>query len=162
MDNCVICGAKPDTETAAVLEMSAYGTPKYICGSCASDLDIATSSKEPEEILQATARIAKKAGDYDVSGRTFVSIEAILASASERAQAIKDGSYDFSEDEPDSDGSFDEIPEELQETEEDRELDRKEEEQTEKVNKMLDYISIGAVAGIAIFVIWKILDAFLF
>ena len=55
---------------------------------------------------------------------------------------------------------FDEIPEELQETEEDRAKDKADEEKMEKFNKFYNYVLYGAIAGFVIFFIWKLIDTF--
>ncbi len=160
MNKCVICNRTVDTEIAPVLEMGAYGNPKYLCEDCSSDFDILTASPEPEDIDSAAKRMAKKVNENDISEKTFLTVDGILRSASERSSAIRAGEYDFSEDTQNEEG-FEEIPEELRETEEDRELDRLDEEYTEKFNKVFDYITFVAAIGIGIFIIWKIVDAFL-
>ncbi len=160
MNICSICSRGIDEETAAVLEMGAYGNPKYLCDECSSDLECATTSTDPQEIAASVDRIAKKVSDGGIKGRTFITVNSILESAAERAKAIKEGNYDFSDDEDESD-SFDEIPEELLETEEDRELDRQDEENAEKFNKFFDYVTFGVFIGIAVFVVWKLVDTFL-
>ncbi len=161
MEQCVICNKEFEEENAAVLEMGAYGTPKYLCPECSKELDTATLGTDISEIGAALERISKKVSESDISAKTFETIKSILSRAAERAKAIKEGTYDFSLDnaEPDGEG-FDEVPEELRETEEDIALDKADEEYTQKVNNFLDYVALGAVIGIAIFAIWKILDVF--
>lgn len=161
MDECIICNTPVDEETASVLEMGAYGTPKYLCEECSLDLDRATLGTDAGEISAAMERITKKVSAADMSSKTFATITSILERASERAKAIVDGTYDFTLDETEQeDEGFDDIPEELRETEEDVLLDKQDEERAEKVNAVFDFISLGAVIGVAAFVVWKILDAF--
>lgn len=160
MDECVICYAPVDEENAAVLEMGAYGTPKYLCQECSADLDAVTLGTDFVEISSAMNRFAKKIDASEMSPKTFSTITSILDKAKERANAIKEGTYDFSLDEAEENENFEDVPEELRETEEDIELDRKDKEKEEKFNKFFDYVSFGAVIGIVIFAIWKILDIF--
>ena len=56
---------------------------------------------------------------------------------------------------------FDEIPEELRESEEDIALDKADEEKAEKVNRFLDYATFGAIAAVVIFIAWKLIDTFI-
>ena len=161
MDICVICNSSVETESAAVLEMGAYGNPKYLCGECAADLDEATLSPNVEEIASAIARLAKKVSDSDPSDRTFMTVNKILENAAERAKKIKEGSYDFSLDTVNEEEGFDEIPEELKETEEDIELDKQDEERAEKFNEVFDYVALVVAIAILGFVIWKIIDNFI-
>lgn len=161
MEECIICSAPVDEEIAPVLEIGGYGNPKYLCAECSSDLDTVTLDRDTDNISSAMARITKKIGEADLSEKTFATVTSILKGAAERAKAIKNGTYDFALDEAeDEDGGFDEIPEELRETEEDIELDKRDEEKAEKFNQFFDYISMGVVIGIVIFAVWKILDIF--
>ena len=161
MEECIICSAEVDGENASVLEMGGYGNPKYLCTECSLELDTLTLDRDTDNISLAMSRITKKIGEADLSSKTFATITSILEQAAERAKAIKNGTYDFSLDEAESEGEgFDEIPEELRETEEDIELDRQDEEKAEKFNQFFDYVSMGVVIGIVIFAVWKILDIF--
>ena len=162
MDICVICNREVEEETSAVLEMGAYGNPKYLCEECASDLDTATLGTDIDEIGSAMERLGKKMAQTDPSSRTFATVSSILERAAERAKKIKEGSYDFALDDAASDDEeLDEIPEELKETEEDRELDRQDEEKVEKFNRVFDYITFGIAICAAAFVIWKLVDTFI-
>ncbi len=161
MDDCVICSAPVDEEGASVLEIGGYGNPKYLCSECSLDLDTVTLDRDTDNISSAMERITKKIGEADLSANTFATVTAILERAAARAKAIKDGTYDFALDEAEAqEDGFDEIPEELRETEEDVELDKQDEERAEKVNQIFDYITFGAVIGIVIFAIWKMFDIF--
>ena len=162
MDICVICNREVDEETSAVLEMGAYGNPKYLCDECSSELDTATVGTEVEEIASAMERLGKKMAQTDPSTRTFVTVSSILERAAERAKKIKEGSYDFALDEQTSDDEeLDEIPEELRETEEDRELDRQDEEKEKRFNRVFDYITFAVFIGIVLFIGWRLIDTFL-
>jgi hypothetical protein len=70
---------------------------------------------------------------------------------------IKEGTYDFSADEKmkelEEEASFDEIPEELQETEEDRELDKRDAEKQKKFDEIMNWVSLIAIGGTVIYVI---------
>ena len=163
MDICVLCNREVNEETSAVLEMGAYGNPKYLCDECSSDLDTATLGTEIEAIGSAMERLGKKMSETDPSSRTFATVSSILERAAGRAKKIKDGSYDFSLDEASLDeAELEEIPEELKETEEDRELDRQDEEKEERFNRFFDYATFGVLIGVVIFVVWKLLDTLVF
>jgi ethanolamine ammonia-lyase small subunit len=94
-----------------------------------------------------------------------LSSAAITANAMDCAAAIRDGTYDFSLDdtacEPKED-ELDDIPDELRETEEDAELDRRDEEFERKFNKVFTWVSIGAFAAVGAFIIWRLLDMWVF
>ena len=125
MDNCAICNAEINTEESAILTMGAYGNPKYLCKECSLDMDTATLGKEVAEISAAMERISKKMTVSGPDKQTYTTVTGLMAIAHDRAQKIKEGEYDFSLDESDeSEGGFDEIPEELAESEEDKEKDR--------------------------------------
>ena len=88
-----------------------------------------------------------------------MSLDAAGAALQLQDQKIKEGTYDFALD--DVEDGFDEIPEELQETEEDRILDEKEKAANEKFDKLMNklWIVVGAVAAVAI--IYKIVLFFI-
>lgn len=162
MDNCAICNAEINTEESAILTMGAYGNPKYLCKECSLDMDTATLGKEVAEISAAMERISKKMTVSGPDKQTYTTVTGLMAIAHDRAQKIKEGEYDFSLDESDeSEGGFDEIPEELAESEEDKEKDRIDEEKQKKFDEFYNYVLAGMCIGFVIFVIWKIIDTFL-
>ena len=162
MDKCSICNAKIDTEDAPILTMGAYGTPRYLCEECAADLDTATLSRDTDEISAAMERIGNKMADSDPDKQTYTTVTALMTSARDRAKKINAGEYDFSLDEvSDSEDEFDEIPEELAESEEDKAKDVADEEKQKKFDEFYNYVLIGVGIGTALFIIWKIVDAFL-
>ena len=125
---CCICKSAIDSESAAILTMSGYGTPRYICEGCDAELSLATSASELSEIGSAMDRISKKMTENNVDEALILTtVQEIMKEARGRAEKIKSGEYDFSEEMKSAEESCEEdIPEELQEIEEDRELDRKE------------------------------------
>jgi hypothetical protein len=88
------------------------------------------------------------------------SVTKLLTDSAKRAQQIKEGTYDFSLDEAEDPDSFDEIPEELQETEEDKLLDEKEAAANAKFDKVMSWIWVGVGVGALGFIIWKLIDLF--
>ena len=58
--NCVICKKITESDSSAVLTMGGYGNVKYICSECEEDIDIATTSKDYDEIKAAMNRVTKK------------------------------------------------------------------------------------------------------
>lgn len=162
MKQCAICDRHVEAEDAPILTMGAYGNPKYLCDECAEDLDIATLGKEYDEILAAMDRIGKRMSDFDPDGVTYKNVSAIMERAAERAKQIKAGTYDFALDEAEDEESFDEIPEELLETEEDKELDKRDEEKQKRFDAVFNWISFGAIIGALGFLVYKILDTYVF
>lgn len=142
--------------------MGAYGNPKCLCPECASLVEEITLGRDYDGITTAMETITKKMSKANVDdGATVSTMTALLADSAERAQKIKEGTYDFSLDEEKEDEGIDEIPEELQETEEDRILDEKDAEANRKFDKVMNWIWVG-VAAVALFVIaWRITQAFM-
>ena len=160
MANCCVCGVNVEREDAPVLGMGGAGNPRILCDGCDSLLETATRGRDYDEIKASVGELSKRLSVSDPDHVTFVTMNALMLEASERARAIKDGNYDFALDEVESDEGFDEIPEELQETEEDRAKDKADEEKMEKFNKFYNYVLYGAIAGFVIFFIWKLIDTF--
>ena len=164
MCKCAICNAHIDAEEPKILSMGAYGTPRYMCDVCAADIDEVTLGRDYDRIAEAMERVGKKLAETNPDRGTFNTVNVIMQSSAERAKLIKDGEYDFSLDECREEGEdgFEEIPEELLETEEDRELDREEEEKVKKFDKVYNAILTGVIVAMAGLIIWRILDMFVF
>ena len=151
---CCICQYPIEKDDAPVIAMSGYGNPKCVCEKCEELIDTATKSHDPEEITNACKSLGEKLTDGNTGDeQIIVSVNEIIYSASERCNAIKDGTYDFSLDEENADEEFD-ITEELEETEEDRQKD----EHDEKIARILDTIASWAaglilVGAVAFFII---------
>ncbi len=152
--NCSICLTPVEEESASVLAMGGYGTPKCLCDACASLIDTVSGSRDYDSISSAMDAITDKMSRANIDDRVTVStVTDILKSGAERARAIKDGTYDFSlDDQPSADGGLDDIPDELRETEEDRLLDEKEARANKKFDTFLNYawVAVGAVALVVI------------
>jgi hypothetical protein len=100
--------------------------------------------------------------DNDPDPVTLAIVSQLLLKASDRAVAMKEGKYDFAlDDQPVEEDGFEEIPEDLQETEEDKEKDRIEEEKTKKFDKVYNIILIALCVIFVGFLIWNIIDKFL-
>ena len=161
MSKCSICNAAVDSENAPVLTMGGAGYARYLCDECAADLDTATLSPEVAEISDAIQRISKKMTDSTPDRLTFTTVTELFSAAMKRAKLIKSGEYDFSLDTQQDDNAFDELPEELAESEEDKEKDRIDEEKGKKFDKVFNVLII-AVAAIALGVIvYRIVQMFL-
>ena len=149
--NCSTCLRKIENEDAPVLTMGAYGTPKYLCDECAELIETITGGKDYDAITAAMQTLTDVMSASNVDDRvTMETVTDMLEQSAKRAQKIKEGTYDFSLDETDE--GFDEIPDELQETEEDRLLDEKEKAANEKFDKFMNklWIVLGAVAAVLI------------
>lgn len=160
MDKCSICNKEIDTETAPLLTIGGYGIPRYLCDECSADIETATTSRDAAECADAIGKIGEKMANGDPDGATYRNVCKILDSAKERASLIAAGEYDFALDEAEDD-SFDEIPEDIQETEEDRALDEQDEEKARKIDKVFNWIYIGIGVAFAAYVIWKLVERFL-
>ncbi len=165
MKKCCICSNIIEREDAPILAMGAVGNPKLLCDKCAELLDTATLGREYEKIEAAMDEIGRKMGDGNPDRTTFNIVSGLMAEAAGRAKAIKTGKYDFSvedqqieSDEVDDEG-FDEIPEELRETEEDIAKDKEDEEKMKKFDKVYNVLLIIAGAMTVGVVIWKIVEA---
>ncbi len=158
MKNCSICKRTIDTENAPILAMGGFGNPRFLCNECASDVESALYGRDTEKIEASMQSISKKlAASSNDDGLTIETVSDIFAKAGERAKSIKDGTYDFSADESEEE-VFDEIPEELQESEEDIELDRKDAETAKKIDKISNWITLGVlVAALTFFIVKFIL-----
>lgn len=156
--NCCTCLKKIENEDAPVLTMGAYGTPRLLCDDCAALIETATLGRDYDEITEAMNTLADVISRANISDNIAVSaVTEILEDGAKRAQKIKEGTYDFSLDEV-VEESFEEIPEELQETEEDRLLDEKDAASNAKFDKVMNWLWIGLGALAGAFIIWKVVE----
>ena len=154
MKKCSLCTKRLEKEEPQILTVGSYGVARYLCDECAALLDKMTLSTEISDIKDAYDAVVEKMLDGPLIDESAnETLQNMLVSAKERAEAIKNGTYDFSLDEPTDE--MDDIPEELLETEEDIELDRKREQRAEKIDKVLNVFIIAAIVAAAIFVITR-------
>ena len=163
--NCCTCLARIENDDAPVLAMGAYGTPKLLCPHCASLVDTITIGRDYDEIASAMNEITERMSVANADDRVTVeTMTELLKNSAERAQKIKNGEYDFALDEITDQGDeegFDDIPEELRETEEDRLLDEKDAEALRKFDKVLNWLWAGVGVFAAIVLIVKLVQSFL-
>ena len=154
--NCSVCLAALDTESADILTMGAYGTPKCLCDECSSLMKSATLGRCYEEITGAMDEIGRRMSAANVDDRRVVAtVAGIFDASKKRAELIREGKYDFSLDSDEEDtNQGGELPEELLETEEDRALDARDEEKRKKWDKILNIASICIIAAAVAIVIW--------
>ena len=153
--NCSTCLTRIVSDDAPVLIMGAYGTPKLLCDDCAALIETITLGRDYDEITAAMQTLNEKMSAANIDDRfTVNTVTKILSDSAVRAQKIKEGTYDFSLDETEE--GYEELPEDLQETEEDRLLDEQEAEANAKFDKILNWlwIAFGVLAGAAI--IWRV------
>ena len=161
MSQCCICNRKIERDDPAVLAMGGAGIPRYLCDDCEKLLDDATLSTDYDTAGAAIGKLSKLMADGDPDPVTYNIVKSILLTSSDRAVAIKEGSYDFSLDEQHAEEEgFDDIPEDLQETEEDKEKDRIDEEKQKQFDKFFNYAVIGACIAFVGLLIWKIIETF--
>ena len=152
--NCCICHRPVEGESAGILTMGGYGTPKYLCEECEAAVLVTTESEDSSEIRHAIEKLGSsltKADTGDV--RVIDTVTEIIEDAGKRAEAIDNGTYVKEElDESEETEEFD-ITEELEETEEDRMLDEHEAAVNKKLDTVFSWISAGLLALVVIFFI---------
>lgn len=149
---CSVCRAKFEGEDASILTLGGFGNPRYLCDSCASDFDAASSEREVSEIDCAIDRISKKMTAAKVDdGLVLRTVSELMTSARERREQIRRGEYDFSEDEVTEEN--DEIPKELLESEEDAAAEKRAAEKNKKYDKITNIIcAVLAIAALGFFI----------
>lgn len=155
--NCAICLKLVDEESAPILTMSGAGVPRYLCEECEVDVATVSESLVHGEIAEATKKILSKITENNIDDPvTMRTVTDILSDGATRAAAIEDGTYDAETEAAESEESeiFEEIPEELLETEEDRALDEAEEEKYKKIDKVLSWIWAVAIVAIVGLMAW--------
>lgn len=162
MAKCCICDRFIEREDAPVFAMGAAGQPRLLCDSCEELVETVACGTEFEKIEEAMDKIGKLMADGNPDRVTFTVANELMETASKRAKAIKDGSYDFSLDEAESDAEdeLEEIPEELLESEEDKEKDRIEAENSKKLDKIYNVLLIIACVVAGGLIIYKALEYF--
>lgn len=151
---CCICKRPLDNPEAPVLAMGAYGSPKCVCDECSNLIETATASHDYDEAINACRELGNSLTRGDTGDIQVIdTVNEIIESATNRAEAIQDGTYDFSLDEESNEEEF-EITEDLEETEEDKAKD----ENDAKVMKIVDTVVSWAcgvifVAALVFFII---------
>ncbi len=152
---CCICLNDIELEEPDILAMGGFGTPRYLCPECAADIECATSSREYDDIVAAMDRISKNLDEKNIDdGITLPTVTKLLLESAKRARAIEDGSYDFALDEREDEYAYDEIPEELRETEEDRLLDEADRVEGEKLDRLFNWLWVAIIFGAVAFMVW--------
>ena len=161
-NKCCMCDRHIEREDAPVLAMGAAGIPRLLCDDCAELLDTATLGQNYNEIKDAMSTISDIMSSNDPDGVTYTIVSELMVEASERAKAIDEGVYDFSLDEAEDEDQLEEIPEDMQESEEDKKKDEEDEIKLKKFDKVYNAIFIAVAAAAALFIIYRVLDTFLF
>lgn len=162
MRYCSVCRKAITKKEPAVLVMSAFANPKYICEECEDSFDRATLSRDPEEINAAIEEIGKRLVEANNDDSLILdSVSEILNEAKERGALIAGGDYDFSNDETENtDTSYDDVPEELMESEEDKALDEEEKTRNKKLDKITNIICASALILALGYVVYKLITTF--
>jgi hypothetical protein len=150
-----------EREDAPILAMGGAGYARVLCDECDSELQIATRGRDVEEIKDAINSLSDKLANGEPDGVTYRMMNEILITATQRAMEIKEGTYDFARDDEEDNEGFEEIPEELLESEEDIELDKKEEEKMKKFDKVYNIILTISLIALGGMIIWRIIQALL-
>jgi hypothetical protein len=148
---CCICFSKIESQNAPILTIGKLGNPRCLCPSCERLFDSATLGKTYDEVTEACREIGDTMTRCNADDETvFNEVNSIIAGAMERAESIKDGTYDFSLDEEfiestNAEQIQEELPEELQESAEDIALDNRD----ARIGKIIDTIT-SWIAGLAL------------
>lgn len=161
MNNCCICERDVEREDAPILAMGGAGYARVLCEECDRELQVATRGHDVEEIKAAINSLSTKMANGEPDAVTFRMMSEILITATQRAMEIKDGTYDFSRDDEEDNEGYDEIPEELLESEEDIELDKKDEEKAKKFDKVYSIILTISLIALGGMIVWRIVQALL-
>ena len=153
---CALCFCDVDADKSAILAMGGFGYPRYLCEECETLIDKVSNTEDYNEFMIAKEKLVSRCHPYLSDDKvSFETLCSILDSATERAEQIKEGVYDFSSDsvEEKTEG-FEEIPDELKETEEDRQLDLRDEEVSRKADKILNWVMLAAFIGVVGFFVY--------
>ena len=161
MANCCICERDVEREDAPILAMGGAGYARVLCDECDRELQVATRGRDVEEIKEAINSLSNKLANGEPDGVTYRMMNEILITSTQRAMEIKDGTYDFARDDEEDNEGFDEIPEELLESEEDIELDKQDEEKMKKFDKVYSIILAISLIALGGMIIWRIVQALL-
>ena len=161
MNNCCICERNVEREDAPILAMGGAGYARVLCEECDRELQVATRGHDVEEIKAAINSLSTKLANGEPDAVTYRMMNEILVTATQRAMEIKDGTYDFARDDEEDNEGFDEIPEELLESEEDIELDKKDEEKAKKFDKVYSIILTISLIALGGMIVWRIIQALL-
>ena len=157
--NCSLCLSAVDVETAEILTMGAYGTPKLLCNDCTRLMHKVTRADNYPEVKEAIEELGNKISVANIDDRRVLdTVSEIFKESLVRAEKIKAGTYDFELDKVESTDTIDEIPEELLETEEDKALDEKEAKVIKKWDKIMNYVSLGVLLAVVGFLLYYFLS----
>ena len=150
---CSVCLSGELSEDAPVLAISGYGVPRCLCDRCAEKIDIMTYGKDCGEIREAIGAIAAIVSEKSIDDQcVYDAVSEVINYAKDRADKIKDGSWDFELDK--SEEEVTELPEELLESEEDKLLDKKEAEANKKLDKIMNWVYLGAILATVAFAVY--------
>lgn len=159
---CCICKNILEADTAAILTISGYAVPRYICSECEQDFDTVTSGTEPADIYAAMERLGNKVFMSGTDDETVIAeVKQIMDSAKERADKISEGNYDFTVDENDDEDTQENAESFEEETEQEREQARIEAERAKKFDKITNAVCLSIIViAVGFFTYW-ILKRFL-
>ncbi len=157
MKSCSICKARIEEENPSILTMGGYANPRYACCACDALFEKMLLSRETQEALEAMKTVGDHLARNGCEDNAVIKVvEKMMKDAAKRAEAIRDGSYDFSLDGAEEEEEIVEIPEELRETEEDRALDEKEAATVAKWDKVMNvawYIVLGLFGAVLLYLV---------
>lgn len=153
---CSLCGAPVESEEPAILTVSGYGNPRYLCGECEAEYDVLLNSIDRDELNSAVEVIYGHVNRRGIDDEAVLNTtEEIIEKAKARMESVKLGTYNPDE----SDGDIEEIPEELIMTEEEIKEEEEENKKNEKLEKILNiitYSGFGVAAAIMLYFFIKL------
>lgn len=176
MAKCSICLKDVDASEAAILTISGYGKPRYLCPHCEKLINTVCESNDKDEVSVAIESIGSTLSALNIDDdAVFGTISELFSQAkqrlenpdattSEEAEAIdEDIPGEQEEEAPESDNAdknsddvpeFD-IPDELRESAEDRERDEKEAKRSKVFDTVVGWASVAILVGLVAFFVIK-------
>ena len=146
---CSICGKAVADGGGAILTVTPFGAPRYLCDECDGEFATITGEGSEEEIALAVENVKKKLISRNVEDKAVLDAVADIINGEDGEDENEDGQIP------------EQIPEELLETEEDRALDTKEKEINQKIDKIFNWITTGVAVAVLALVIFWIIKTFL-
>lgn len=138
---CSICN-NPVGDNAAILTLSGMGYPRYVCSDCDALLENISTGSDVDEISRSIDSISTKLANNARGMKDRIACETvgqIIRNGTERAEMIRNGTYDFAADE---DAEEFELTEDMLENDEDRLQTQQEQRRNTRMDKVMDVIFI--------------------
>ena len=153
---CSVCGAPAEAEEPAILTVSGYGNPRYLCQRCEENYNVLINSIDRDELNAAVEEIYGEINRRGVDDEAVLNTTSeIIETAKERMESVKAGTYN-----PEQKHEEEEIPEELFMTEEEIAAEEEENKRSEKFDKILNRVTNVAFIAAAALLLYFIIRMF--